>query len=581
MKILERSKFSFIAATLFWLLPLSGMPLAFARLTGNKIPLFGMVKFFDFTTIGFIALAMIVLRAKNLYNILQNNKLLRFTTLLGVVILLAGALQQWLYGGTFDHLGIALFYAAMPLAAAAYSAELRKSLPFAATIGTVLLLWSGIASENFTGITGNWNWTQGLLFALLPAAMCFLNRKNFVRNTIIITIIAVGCGMLFYPKIVSRSVLITLPLLGFGMWLWFKFPRNFRQYGAPLIFIAVAAIPVLLGIFCSISDSRIYLYRATAALLKDHGIIGVGMERFFDFIPEYLTPAYFLAPFAAVHHPHPHNELLNITSAFGIAGLFYTGILFCGMLYKFPHRRFTPGKLLPFWIFFFIFLCAQTDLTGAILPGAFWMLLCAGIVFAPVTTDIAGTTPVWSKIIAAILFLTALSLASENFRATGFLRQGRLAAMKNDAVNALKFYQLSSRIKPTKEALYGKAEVYLHAQGNYTAALEELEKLHSVLGFDNYLHTNRIKAVALVNSRHPESALPFIAKDAELYPYSIISSRLHLTLLQLLRRPANEITAAQNRFLKICRLRGITPQQAAKFTMSEDDEPVKLQNIRQ
>lgn len=581
MKEEKLSKLSLIAAAIFFLLPLLGMPLAFARLTGNKIPLFGMVKFLDFTTLGLVALAMIVLRAKSLYGTLQNNKLLRLTTLSGVVILLATFIQQWLYGGSFDHLGIALFYAATPLAGTVYAAELRKTLPFAATVGAILLLWSGISSEHFTGITGNWNWTQGLLFALLPAAMCFLNRKNFIRNTFIVIAIAIGAGTYFYPEIISRSVLISLPLLAAGMWFWFKFPRNFRKYCAPLLFIIIAAIPVLLGIFSNISDSRIYLYRATAALLKDHGIIGVGMERFFDFIPEYLTPAYFLAPFAAVHHPHPHNELLNITSAFGIAGLFYTGILFCGMLYRFPCRRFTPGKLLPFWIFFFIFLCAQTDLTGAILPGVFWMLLCAGIVFAPVTTDIAGTTPVWSKIIAAILFLTALCLASENFRATGFLRQGRLAAMKNDAVNALKFYQLSSRIKPTKEALYGKAEVYLHAQGNYTAALEELEKLHSILGFDNYLHTNRMKAVALVNLRQTESALPFIAKDAELYPYSIISSRLHLTLLQLLRRPANEITAAQNRFLKICRLRGITPQQAAKFTMSEDDEPVKLQNIRQ
>lgn len=574
MKILERSKFSVIATTIFWLLPLPGMPLAFARLTGEKVPLFGMVKFFDFTTLGIIATAMLVLRARSLYNLLQRDRLLRFTALSGVLILLSTLIQQWLYGGSIEHPGIALFYAAVPLSAAAYAKELRKSLPFAATIGAILLLWSGISSEHFTGITGNWNWTQGLLFALLPAAMTLFDRKNFVRNTVIAAAVAIGSGTLFYPEIVSRSILIALPLLGIGMWLWFKFPREIRKYGTPLLFIIIAAIPVLLGIFCNISDSRIYLYRATVEMLKDHCVIGVGMERFFDFIPEYIAPEYFLAPFSAPHHPHPHNELLNITSAFGIAGLFYIGILFCGMLYKFPRRRFTPGKLLPFWIFFFIFLCAQTDLTGAILPGAFWMLMCAGVSFAPPVTEKIEPVPVWSKIIAAVLILTAFYRAGENFRATVLLRQGRLAAIKNDAANALKFYQSSSRIKPTKEALYGKAEIYLHAQNNYTASLEELEKLHSVLGFDNYLHTNRMKAVALVNIGQKDTALPFIAKDAELYPYSIISSRLHLTLLQLLRRPANEITAAQNRFLKICRLRGITPEQAVKFTMSEDDAPL-------
>ena len=51
MKEQKQHKLSLIAATAFWLLPLLGMPLAFARLTGEKIPFFGMVKLFDFTTL--------------------------------------------------------------------------------------------------------------------------------------------------------------------------------------------------------------------------------------------------------------------------------------------------------------------------------------------------------------------------------------------------------------------------------------------------------------------------------------------------------------------------------------------------
>ena len=223
MKNESGSKLSFFAALLFWLLPFAGMPLAFARLTGNKVPLFGIVKFFDFTALGLIALALIVLRAKYLYDALQHSRVLRFTALAGSVILFASFIQQHLYGGSWEHLGIALFYAATPLAAAAFAHELKRTLPLAATAGAVLLLWSGIASENFTGIAGNWNWTQGLLFALLPASMCFLNRRNFVRNTVTVTAIAVGAGILFYPEIISRSVLIALPLLTAGMWIWFKY----------------------------------------------------------------------------------------------------------------------------------------------------------------------------------------------------------------------------------------------------------------------------------------------------------------------------------------------------------------------
>lgn len=570
-----------LATVLFWLLPLLGMPLAFARLTGEKVPLFGEVKFIDFPGLGLLALALIALRFKSLCSILQNNKLLRFTTLSGLLILLAALIQQYLYGGSYDHLGIALFYAATPLAAALYAPELRKSLPLAAAAGTVLLLWSGLASENFTGIAGNWNWTQALLFALLPASFCFFDRKNFFRNTFIAITIAAGLGTWFYPGIISRSVLIALPLLAVGFTIWSKLPQRCRKFVIPLLFASIAALPLLFGIFCDISDSRIHLYRAAAGLLKDHGIIGIGMGRFFDFIPEYLAPEYFLAPFSAPHHPHPHNELLNIWSAFGIAGVFYIGALFCMMLYKFPRRRLTPRKFLPYWIFFFIFLCAQTDLTGAILPGAFWMLSCAGIVLAPAAAANAETVPVWRKIIAAILALLALFSSVITLRATGYLRQGRLAVFKHDTVKALEFFQTSHRIKPTKEALYGCAEIFLHVHGNHTAALAALSKMHMELGFDNYLHTNRMKAVALVNLQQAAAALPFIARDAKFYPYSVISSRLHLALLSMLHRGADEINAARENYENICRKRGIAPERGASFTMSQDDEALPSEAERQ
>ena len=575
-----KRKFSFnrslVLPTLFWLLPLAAMPLAFCRLTGEKLPLFGMVKLFDFTTLGLIALAVIVLRAKSFYNSLQSNKLLRFTALTSILILLASMFQQYLYGGTYEHLGIALFYAAMPLAAAAIAPELRKALPFAASIGAVLLLWSGLTSENFTGLAGNWNWTQGLLFALLPAILLFFNQKRFFCNTLIIFLLLIGAGAIFYSEILSRSVLIALGLLSCGIFVWLKLPCTPRKLLIPVLFLFIMAIPLVLGIFCQMYDSRIHLYQATVGLLKDHGIIGVGMERFFDFIPEYITQKYFMSSFPAPHHPHPHNEVFNLWSAFGISGILYIGTLFSGMLYKFPRRRFTPKKLLPFWIFFFIFLCAQTDLTGAILPGAYWMLCCAGMVFAPQKTYGEEKFPVWNKIIAAILLLTALHTAVESFRATALLRQGRLAAMKNDAANALKFYQASGKIKPAKEAFYGKAEIYLHAANNHQAALDELEKMHTILGFDNYLHTNRMKAVALVNLGQMDAALPFIEKDAKFYPLSVLNARLHLILLQMLRRPASEITSVRNKFLLLCYWRDITPEQAARFPMSEDDTPIKL-----
>ena len=204
------------------------------------------------------------------------------------------------------------------------------------------------------------------------------------------------------------------------------------------------------------------------------------------------------------------------------------------------------------------------------------MLCCAGLVLAPPDTEKPAPVPVWNKTIAALLLLTALHTAVENCRATALLRQGRLAAVKNDAETALKFYRASSKIKPGKESFYGLAEIFLHAKNDHAAALDELEKMHTLLGFDNYLHTNRIKAVALVNLRQLEAALPFIEKDVKFYPFSVLNARLHLMLLQMLRRPEKEISIAQARFLALCHLRDITPEQSANFTMSEDDAPINL-----
>ena len=49
-----------VPALLFWLLPLGAFPLAFLRLTGNKVPLFGAANFINFPALGVISLAVIV-----------------------------------------------------------------------------------------------------------------------------------------------------------------------------------------------------------------------------------------------------------------------------------------------------------------------------------------------------------------------------------------------------------------------------------------------------------------------------------------------------------------------------------------
>lgn len=565
------------AAWLFWLLPLAGFPLALFRLTGNKVPLFGMVQMVNFTELGIISLAVILLNFRKLCSLWQNSAVIRLTAISGIVLMLASAIQQFLYGGSSDHLGTALFYAATPLAGAVIAPLLRKTLPAAAAFLAVLLLISGIFSEQFTGLTGNWNWTQILFFAMVPGIFILSKKDGSLKKCLLGTFFFFAAGSCLYPQELSITLAAALPLTAAGMWFWNHFPCRYRKITAITLFVLLLGTIAAVSLWCRASDSRIQLFASTAELLKDHGIIGIGRERFFDFIQEYITPGYFLAPFAAPHHPHPHNEILHLWSAFGIAGVFFAGTLFCGVLNAFPASRRTPvRKLLPFWIFLLIFVCAQSDLTGAIISGAFWMLAAAGTAIAPASFPVppGKKTNHAIPLISAALLLIALVSAVLNLRATLLLRKGRLAAISGNIPAALEHYQKSIQLKPFKEALYGSAEIALHAAGDHRRTIAFLEQLHSELGFDNFLHSNRMKAVSLVNTGNAPRALDFIRRELRAYPVSIINHRLHIDLLKLLNAPETEVQKATGEYLKVCRLRGISPARGYTVTMTDDDKPL-------
>ena len=123
-----RKLLSNFPALLFLLLPLGAFPLAFLRLTGEKVPLFGAAEFITLPTLGLIALAVIVWNFSRLKLLWQNSPAVRFTAIAGALLMLAAVIQQFLYGGSIDHLGTALFYAALPLAAATAAPELRRMM---------------------------------------------------------------------------------------------------------------------------------------------------------------------------------------------------------------------------------------------------------------------------------------------------------------------------------------------------------------------------------------------------------------------------------------------------------------------
>lgn len=559
---------------IFWLLPLAGFPLSFARLTGTKVPFFGEVQLVSFTGLAYVALAVIIFNLSRLKQQLQESGCLRFTAAASVLVTAAAVIQQFLYGGSSEHLYHAIFYAATPLAASAIAPELRRSLPGITTLTAGLLLASGITSENFTGLTGNWNWNQILFFAMLPGFFIRFKFADALKYSLLALFFFIAAGSLFYPEQLSLTLCIILPLLLLGMYFWNRFSERCRTMLAMILFALLLALVCSVSMWkdvSNISDSRIQLFASTGKLLGDHGIIGVGPERFFDFIQEYITPEYFLAPFSAPHHPHPHNELLYLWSSFGIAGIVFIAVLFCGVLRSFPRRHITLRDLMPVWMFLLIFLCGQSDLTAAIISGAFWMLVSAGIAMAPHRKFTCGNSG--NRIFGFILLALFLLAAITDFRATWPLRKGLLVIRGHHPQNALKYYQDSLAVKDSKEALYRSAEIALHGSNDHTGALRYLTRLQEKLGYFNYLHSNRMKAVCLVNLNRLPEALEHLNSEVQAYPLSIIGRRLHLDLLKRMNRPAAEISAALNAYTDTCRLRGISPMRGNSITMVEDDNP--------
>ena len=562
-----------VSALLFWLLPLGAFPLAFLRLTGNKVPLFGAANFINFPALGVISLAVIVWNFSRVKVLWQEFPAVRFTAVAGMLLMTAAVIQQFLYGGSIDHLGTALFYAATPVAAAAVAPELRRMMPVAAAVVTLLLLISGIQSENFTGLTGNWNWTQGLLLAFLPGIFLLFKTPHRRKMVLAAYALLVLGGAYFYPAELSRGVLGAVA----GTFILFavckRIPAEWRPAVAAAVFTIGVAAVLAVGFFCDINDSRIQLFRGAVAMLNPHGGIGTGAERYFDFIPNFLPANYFLSPFSAPHHPHPHNELLYLFGSYGIAGVLFYGVLFTSVLTNLPQCR-PQAYWFPFWVFSVIFFCGQLDMTAAIVPGAFWMLLSAGTALAPSARAMGRARPqLMQKAVFAVLPAVAVIVAGINFYSGLLYRDGRLAIHRDLPDQALQFYRRSIEVKPSKEALYGCAEILLHGKNLPAEALLFLEQLND-MGVYNYLHSNRMKAVCLVYARRFDEALAVLKQECINYPYSVINARLHLQLLQMLRRPAEEINAASAALETCCRLRGIMLPDAAKITMIDDDKPL-------
>jgi O-antigen ligase len=113
------------------------------------------------------------------------------------------------------------------------------------------------------------------------------------------------------------AALLTIGLLAGGRWLW----GTLAAVGAA----GLAAIPLLrLPRFASLLNSqggttffRLKLWRATLAMIRDHPLLGVGLDNFlYQYRGRYILPDAWQEPDLS----HPHNFLLDHWARLGILG---------------------------------------------------------------------------------------------------------------------------------------------------------------------------------------------------------------------------------------------------------------------
>jgi len=583
----------YTAAAMLLTVPFLAMPLAFARLTGRAVALFGLVRFADFSVMGYLALAVILLFPEHLMILCKCRKL----RLLGAAAALfaLNTIIQTLCRCDFSLplLSGNLFWITVPLAAAALAPELRKIMPFFAAGTGLLLLVSGFTSEKFTGLAGNWNWTQGLIVALLPAwavlwhssqagiTRCSLKggwelvitpRHRMIQSAILLTGFFLLTAVI-YPAEFSRSAFFAAA--GAAIWIFLRNRIPEKRFTKWLVITtAVAGTAVVAGIyFADLPDTRFQIWQGALKLFIDSPLMGAGYGSFSENIRHFLSDSYFFSPFPSVHIDHAHNDFLHLAAESGIPGiLFYLASVFT----IFSLREKTPAGRLCQWIFAVLLFCGWFDQHNFTLLCASFTAVSAGVLIA--RPDNGHTVPVHFTpvrllfaAVALVLLFAAFFRGTVNYQNSSWIRQGDLKLLAGDFAGAKQLYSDSLRQEKSCHALYQLAELSL-ISNEVHKALNYISQMETYCGKVNYRHTQRIKAIAAYSAGELQTAAEAMLAELKNAPFSVISADFQRHLLRAIGADDTAVAAADRNFAELCRLREISPDAVKKSNFMEIDD---------
>jgi O-antigen ligase len=481
---------------------------------------------------------------------------------------------------TFEEFLGGAFWVAGPLAAAALGRELRCCLPYFAAVGALLLFWSGCTSENFTGLPGNWNWNCGILTALIPGIFLAGKYKYWKSYSMAALALFFAVWFCVSPEKFPRAALFAALAAWIVIFLRNRMPEKYFYRTLVAVTGIAAGIFFLALSVLDLPDTRFQIWRGAWNFLMGEPLTGAGAGHFSEVIRENLHETFYFTEFATGHIDHAHNDLLNIFAECGIAGaIFYFAAIFTIL----PGRTKSGQGILAKWIFAVMLFCGCFDQHNITVTGGFCLALSAGILLMP-----EGRKPVAlpcrlaipGMVAGVILLFLAVSDAVVNYQVTTFIRQGDLKLLRGDIDGALASYADSMRQKKTIHALYQSAELYLVKQRpDKTIAL--IGTMNDELHIVNYRHTNRLLAVAALQTGDLQTASAALNSEMLNAPYSVINAHFQCFLVRVTGMDASVTAAADQHLTELCRMRGIEVSDIQCNWSVEMDDAAFAPEVRQ
>jgi O-antigen ligase len=407
----------------------------------------------------------------------------------------------------------------------------RAAWPLAAMwlINVVYAFLNRLQTFDVIGITGNRNWFAATLLASAPWAAWAVYRllhKLEPRARLIVSIIIVGPVTLWFLVLAeSRASWLALALF-FGLYIVWRLRERRRQLlcCAAGVVAAAGAAAALWQRLVAIQavDVRLPLYQGTLRLIGESPVFGGGPGQFVNSVSSYLVgTGYHERIFAAEQSLHPHNELLNIAAAAGVVPALIYAVLLLGLL------RNSLSESLAFRLaqFSAVIIVCQSMLDKPFVqpPSSLLVLFFIGACwthFVPDTDELEykgiprlillGTT--------LIFLVSAVQVAAFDARWGFHLGCAEVLSKRGEHRAALAHYERMTRMAPTRiRGPYGAGAIYIQKLAQPGQAITFLEQVH---GLDpSYARVNGMIGQAYgLAGRHKE-ALPYLKRQAELYPY--------------------------------------------------------------